>query len=295
MSKQDNKSQFDMGMTLKKSHQDQVQALRVVDVKNYVQDYYSRVLPVYNMDGSVISAKFYQDNTRAAYKISFVPNTANVLLGKYFTINTGGNRKKFYLWFDDSSNSATDPFILGRTGVRVEIENGDSAAIVAFAVASALKLTQEFNAVTSGYTPVLEISSVEKGYADPINAGDSGFNVTVLEQGRSNLIKEVVLTQVPNCRYVFNEMESTFELLPVGSAFVDADGNLITSSTVGDKQALDVMVAGQVVWDEILTTFPSETSELYTYKKDSNILQTVLVQYANTNKKIILSLTKTSY
>jgi hypothetical protein len=295
MSKQDNKSQFDMGMTLKKSHQDQIQALRVVNVKNYVQDYYSRVLPVYDMDGSVISAKFYQDNTRAAYKVSFVPNTSNVLLGKYFTINTGGNRKKFYLWFDNSANEGVDPSILGRTGIRVEIEDGDSAAIVAFAVASALKLTQEFNAVTNGYTPVLEITSVEKGYADPINAGNSGFTVTVLEQGRSNLIKEVTLTQVPSCKYVYNEMESTFELLPVGSAFVDADGNLITSSTVGDKQALDVMVAGQVVWDEILTTFPSETSELYTYKKDSNILQTVLVQYANTNKKIILSLTKTSY
>jgi hypothetical protein len=295
MSKQDNKSQFDMGMTLKKSHQDQIQALRVVDVKNYVQDYYSRVLPVYNESGSVVSAKFYQDNTRAAYKISFVPNTANVLLGKYFTINTGGNRKKFYLWFDNSANEGINPNILGRVGIRVEIESGDSAAIVAFAVASALKLTQEFNSVTNGYTPVLEVTSVEKGYADPINAGDSGFTVTVLEQGRSNLIKEVTLTQIPSCKYVYNEMESTFELLPVGSAFVDADGNLITSSTVGDKQALDVMVAGQVVWDEILTTFPSETSELYTYKKDSNILQTVLVQYANTNKKIILSLTKTSY
>lgn len=284
-----------MGMTLKKSHQDQVQALRVVDVKNYVQDYYSRVLPVYNESGSVVSAKFYQDNTRAAYKISFVPNTVNVLLGKYFTINIGGNRKKFYLWFDNSANEGINPNILGRVGIRVEIESGDSAAIVAFAVASALKLTQEFNSVTNGYTPVLEVTSVEKGYADPINAGDSGFTVTVLEQGRSNLIKEVTLTQIPSCKYVYNEMESTFELLPVGSAFVDADGNLITSSTVGDKQALDVMVAGQVVWDEILTTFPSETSELYTYKKDSNILQTVLVQYANTNKKIILSLTKTSY
>lgn len=284
-----------MGMTLKKSHQDQIQALRVIDVKNYVQDYYSRVLPVYNLDGSVISAKFYQDNTRAAYKIVFSPNTGNILLGKYFTINTGGNRKKFYLWFDNAANEGVDPNIVGRVGIRVEIESGDTAAIVGFAVASALKLTQEFSAVTNGYTPTLEVTSVEKGYADAINAGDSGFSVSVLEQGRSNLIKEVVLTQIPSCKYVYNEMESRFELLPVGSAFVDAEGNLITSTSVGDKQALDVMVAGQVVWDEVLTTFPSETSELYTYKKEQVVLQTVLVQYANTTKKVILSLTKTSY
>ena len=54
MSKQDNKSQFDMGMTLKKAHQDQIQALRVIDVKNYVQDYYSRVIPVYNAEGTAL-------------------------------------------------------------------------------------------------------------------------------------------------------------------------------------------------------------------------------------------------
>lgn len=295
MSKQDNKSQFDMGMTLKKAHQDQIQALRVIDVKNYVQDYYSRVIPVYNAEGSVISAKFYQDDTRQSSKIIFAANPANILLGKYFLINSGGNRKKFYLWFDNAAHEGVDPAIPGRIGVRVEVEDGDPASIVGFAVASALKLTQEFYCTTNGYTPVLEVVNVEKGFTDSISAGDSGFTVSVLDQGRSNLIKEVNLTQIPSCKYVYNEMESTFELLPVGSAFVDADGNLITSTTVGDKQALDVMVAGQIVWDEILTTFPSETSELYTYKKNEIILQTVLVQYANTNKKIILSLTKTSY
>lgn len=295
MSKQDNKSQFDMGMTLKKAHQDQIQALRVIDVKNYVQDYYSRVIPVYNAEGSVISAKFYQDDTRQSSKIIFAANPANILLGKYFLINSGGNRKKFYLWFDNAANAGVDPAIPGRVGIKVEVEDGDPASIVGFAVASALKLTQEFYCTTNGYTPVLEVVNVEKGFTDAISAGNSGFTVSVLDQGRSNLIKEVNLTQIPSCKYVYNEMESTFELLPVGSAFVDADGNLITSTTVGDKQALDVMVAGQIVWDEILTTFPSETSELYTYKKNEIILQTVLVQYANTNKKIILSLTKTSY
>jgi hypothetical protein len=295
MSKQDNKSQFDMGMTLKKAHQDQIQALRVIDVKNYVQDYYSRVIPVYNAEGSVISAKFYQDDTRQSSKIIFAANPANILLGKYFLINSGGNRKKFYLWFDNAANAGIDPAIPGRVGIRVEVEDGDPASIVGFAVASALKLTQEFYCTTSGYTPVLEVVNVEKGFTDAISAGNSGFTISVLDQGKSNLIKEVNLTQIPSCKYVYNEMESTFELLPIGSAFVDADGNLITSTTVGDKQALDVMVAGQIVWDEILTTFPSETSELYTYKKNEIILQTVLVQYANTNKKIILSLTKTSY
>lgn len=223
MSKVDNKSQFDMGMTLKKSHQDQVQALRVVNVDNYVQDWYSRVVPVYNLDGSVTSAKFYQDNTRPSYKVTFISNSSNILIGKHFLINTGGNRKKFYVWFDDSLNSGTDPMIAGRVGIRVEIEDGDSAAIVAFAVASALKLTHEFSATTNGYTPILEISSVEKGYADPMLAGDSGFTISVLTQGYSNLIKELTLTQVPNARYVFNELQNVFELIDTSPVSVTID------------------------------------------------------------------------
>lgn len=223
MSKQDNKSQFDMGMTLKKAHQDQVQALRVVNINNYVQDWYSRVIPTYNEDGSVISAKFYQDNTKPNYKISFINNSSNVLIGKYFLINTGGNRRKFYIWYDNSANDGVDPAIVGREGIRVELENNDPASIVAFATASALKLTQEFSAITTGFTPILEVGSVEKGYADPISSGDTGFVITILEPGRSNLIKEISLPQVPNCRYVFNQVENEFTLIDTSPISVTID------------------------------------------------------------------------
>lgn len=295
MSKQDNKSQFDMGMTLKKAHQDQIQALRVIDVKNYVQDYYSRVLPVYNAEGSVVSAKFYQDNTRQTSKIIFIANNANVLLSKYFLINSGGNRKKFYVWFDNAANTGIDPAVPGRVGVRVEIENGDPASIVGFAVASALKLTQEFYCTTNGYTPVLEVANVEKGYTDPILAGTSGFTVSVLIPGQSNLIKEVILQQVPNCKYVYNELEACFELISIGAVIFDQNGNIITSTSAYGKQALDIMPADQPLWDEILTTFPTTTTELFTYKLDTVTTQTVLVTYVDASKRVILKVEKTRF
>ena len=232
MSKQDNKSQFDMGMTLKKAHQDQVQALRVVNINNYVQDWYSRVIPTYNEDGSVISAKFYQDNTKPNYKISFISNASNALVGKYFLINTGGNRRKFYIWYDNASNDGVDPAIPGRDGIRIELENNDPASIVAFATASALKLTQEFSAITTGFTPILEVGSVEKGYADPISSGDTGFVMTVLEPGRSNLIKEIVLPQVPNCRYVFNQVENEFTLIDTSPISVTIDNPTLETGPI---------------------------------------------------------------
>jgi hypothetical protein len=47
-----------------------------------------------------------------------------------------------------------------------------------------------------------------------------------------------------------------------------------------------------VNWDEIITTFPSNIQELYTYKKNTSIVQTVLVQYENSNKKNIVYINK---
>jgi hypothetical protein len=66
-----------------------------------------------------------------------------------------------------------------------------------------------------------------------------------------------------------------------------------SSVSVSVDTALPVESAG-VDWDEIVTTFPSNHQELFTYKKNSVTLQTVLVTYTN-DKKTILTMTRTRY
>jgi hypothetical protein len=61
-----------------------------------------------------------------------------------------------------------------------------------------------------------------------------------------------------------------------------------------DGEAIPIEPSG-VEWDEILTTFPSTTEELYTYKKNGNIVQTVAVTYQNTDKKAIIYMQKTRF
>lgn len=46
-------------------------------------------------------------------------------------------------------------------------------------------------------------------------------------------------------------------------------------------------------WDLIETTFPSDITDLFTYKKNSITIQTVLVTYENHTKKVITSIAKT--
>jgi hypothetical protein len=61
-----------------------------------------------------------------------------------------------------------------------------------------------------------------------------------------------------------------------------------------DGDAIPIEPSG-VEWDEILTTFPSATQELYTYKKNNVIVQTVAITYQNGDKKAIIYMQKTRY
>lgn len=51
----------------------------------------------------------------------------------------------------------------------------------------------------------------------------------------------------------------------------------------------------EVQWDEIITTFPDNTSDLFSYYLASVLKQTVLVTYQDNAKKIIVNITKTKF
>jgi DNA-binding beta-propeller fold protein YncE len=56
--------------------------------------------------------------------------------------------------------------------------------------------------------------------------------MTVLEPGRSNLIKEIVLPQVPNCRYVFNQVENEFTLIDTSPVSVTIDNPTLETGPI---------------------------------------------------------------
>ena len=81
----------------------------------------------------------------------------------------------------------------------------------------------------------------------------------------------------------------------VGSHIIGNSGTKVSSTSINStKEAIDVAING-LYWDEITTTFPDVTQELYTYKKNSTTVQTVLVTYLDSTKKTIVSLQKTRF
>ena len=67
-----------------------------------------------------------------------------------------------------------------------------------------------------------------------------------------------------------------------------------SSISISTDIPLTVETSG-VNWDEINTTFPATNQELYTYKKNSVTVQTVLVTYENGSKSVILNMVRTRY
>lgn len=67
-----------------------------------------------------------------------------------------------------------------------------------------------------------------------------------------------------------------------------------SSISISTDAPLTVEPSG-VDWDEITTTFPATNQELYTYKKNTVTVQTVLVTYENGSKTVILSMVRTRF
>lgn len=67
-----------------------------------------------------------------------------------------------------------------------------------------------------------------------------------------------------------------------------------SSISISTDAPLTVEPSG-VNWDEINTTFPATNQELYTYKKNSVTVQTVLVTYENGSKSVIINMVRTRY
>lgn len=161
----------------------------------------------------------------------------------------------------------------------------------------------------------LESITVQNGAgAAAVNIQDGGNSITVdgtVELGATTLAAlETITVEQGTSPWIVQDAASYLE----DSAHVsgnrgvfslavrnDTEGSLVSAD--GDYAPLQVDSLGRlrvnadisVVWDAINTTFPSNTSELYSYTLNSVLVQTILVHYENTFKKIIVNIEKTRF
>jgi len=122
-------------------------------------------------------------DTEAVNEIHYVKTVADFsgdLGGKYFTINFVDTN--YYVWFDVDSGSI-DPNVADRVGVEINISENDTAITIATAIKSVFDQLSGIPFVTSRNDDELTIINTVVGNVGDVNAGDSGFTISTLQQG----------------------------------------------------------------------------------------------------------------
>ncbi len=108
--------------------------------------------------------------------------------GNYFLINNAGNINQYYVWFNvNGANS--DPTIVGKTGIQVNVLSGDSSVTVANNSASAVNTTVGLTSTASN--GILTITTVgAQSTILPVNGTmPAPFSITVIQIGRRTFLE----------------------------------------------------------------------------------------------------------
>jgi hypothetical protein len=115
-----------------------------------------------------------------------VDNTANALEDTYLDLNVIGYdfaEGLYYVWFN--GGTGTDPAVSGKTGIEVTISSGDSAAVVASAIKTAID-TADIPCFVSVSGDVVTIENqVQGAITGETDSGSTGFSLEVGTVGLS--------------------------------------------------------------------------------------------------------------
>lgn len=133
-------------------------------------------------DGTTTETFFFVSGLQEITHITTVADVAGNLAGKYFTLNSANTADQYYFWYA-VSGVGSDPAISGKTGIRIDINTGDSANTVAQKTSNVIS-SQILDFTTTVSTNIIIVTNVGFGEAVDGTAGTSGFTVTVTQQGR---------------------------------------------------------------------------------------------------------------
>lgn len=148
--------------------------------------------------------------------ITAVADTANSLNGKYFNLYSANNATSYYVWYKTSGGSTSDPAPAGKTGIKVYITTGDSAANVALKTSNAiaaLGISDFTSTIVSGaqFSVTNNVVGYTTSAGDP-GSGGSGFTfvVHVSGVGQSVALKQILLSTAVSPAQQVTETSNSF-------------------------------------------------------------------------------------
>ena len=162
--------------------------LSLLGVVQMISDFDNSIIPTVTISNSNTTNTYhFIVGKQEITEIQTVADVANSLNGKYFLLDSV--QTKYYIYFE--TTTATDPAISGRTGIKVKIATGATAAQVATAIKTALAVKlDEFIVSVTGNT--VEVICYETGITDNAADVDTGFTITVTQQGTTERVQAEV-------------------------------------------------------------------------------------------------------
>jgi hypothetical protein len=224
----------------------------LIGVQNMIDDYDAGNTPKITItDGDTTNTYNFVTGQQQITEIDTVADVADSLNGKYFLYNTPTTG--YYVWFN--TTGGVDPAISGRTGIEVNITTGDSANTVAEKLYETLAVRiSEF--VVSVNTNTVEIINSDVGHCTDATVGDSGFTVTVTQDGRGERIQPQItsITAIAGSSFV---SVGTADYFTINSAFnqfrylVWFNRGSVTEPSVSGKTNLQVTITGSETAAEV--------------------------------------------
>lgn len=266
-------SSYGSDLIIKEVHDYYGQALRTIDTRSVVNSFYTHFRVEYNSSSKPVVVNYYRGTN--PHKTTFNATSASPLLdGAYFKIYSGPDNRLWVIWFNIDGTSI-QPIVPEAEYIEISVNSGDSAEVVALAITLILNNLHKdiFSVTRNGIN--LEIKTVELAEVTNSDEGTTPFVFSQIS-GTQELVQKVEIKYQGNDpiykgqllkNYQFNIFKGTFEINDVGSDGED--------------------------WDEILTTFPTPESELFTYRLGGTTVQTILVTYLDSTKLTTISVQKT--
>lgn len=272
-------SQYDPGLIIKDVHDFHGQSIRVINTSSVVSKYHTHFRATYNGSDQPTSVSYYRGYEPHKTTLGCVADVAGSLQNTYITLNSAPDNKLFYIWFN-VDGAGTSPALANATEIEIEINSNDPASVIAMAISLTINTLFKDYFKASRSNSVVEISTVGFGVVDNSTSVGTGFALTNVS-GLQELVGVVEIS--------YSGLDPIYK----GQVLKGYRFNIFTAEFEHKEEAATSV--NDVVWDQITTTFPDDTSEIYSYSLESSPVQDVLVTYVDASKKQIISVQKTRY
>jgi len=268
-------SQYDPGLIVKDVHDLHGQSIRVSNSKSIADKYYTHFRITYNNDNLPSEVIYYRGTKSHNTTIVCVSDISGSLQNSYISIRSAPDDKKYHLWFN-VNDEGIDPSPEDSTPIEIPISENDSGSLIAFAIKLIINSLFKDYFQATVQNSVVEITTKAFGIVSNSETIIPTFTIQNTP-GTQDITNKITIYYRGSDPYYNGQLLKGYSL------------NVFTGEFEKNEPSSDL------VWDSMVTTFPTNTSELYTYSFNGTNVQAVLVEYTTIQKNIIASIQKTRF